>query len=374
MNEFLNAKILVIEDEESIRENIIEMLSICGYQMSSAKDGMEGISQIMLIQPDLILCDIMMPKMDGYKVLQTLRNSATHANIPFIFLTSLSETAKIRKGMMTGADDYITKPFKFPDIIAAVENRLSRERKRKEELSDLILQYRRNSHKISSHEYNTPFGSILGFLYLLKENISEFNEEETLSMLEMMIVSCRRLKNTLDNSHLYSLLTQLDPKDTMYRQYTEGHFSVCDEWISEICQTVGHESKINLDLSVSFNITIQNAELSIAEANFRKVVMELVDNAIKFSNGTSPVHLVGLMLKDKYSLTITDRGREFKEDHIKAIAPYVQFEREKYEQQGLGLGLWISNKLLQLNNGRLTVSSLEGFTSVTVEVPLVYFQ
>jgi two-component system sensor histidine kinase/response regulator len=370
MNEFAKSKILVIEDEDSIRENIVEMLTDLGYQVSMAKDGVEGISQTISFQPHLILCDIMMPKMDGYQVLQTLRNSGTQANIPFIFLTSLSESSQIREGILTGADDYLTKPFKFSDIIAAIENRLKREQKHKEEVKAQILKYRHDINKISSHEYNTPLSSILGFLNILTENFSDFNETEVLSMLELVTISCKRLKKSLDNSQLYSLLNHIDPKDTQYKQYTEGCVSINEKWVNDLCLTMAHESEISLDSAVALTVEIQNAELSISESNFRKVLEELLDNAIKFSDKEASVHIAGIKLKDTYQLSIANQGREFKTESIEQIGPYTQFEREKYEQQGLGLGLWIAKELIRLNHGQLTISSGKGNTVVTVDIQL----
>ncbi len=187
-------KILIIEDEDAIRENIAEMLSICGYQVEVAANGREGISQTLVFKPDVIVCDIMMPFMNGYQVLETLRSSNSQANTPFIFLTSMANPSEIREGMLIGADDYLTKPFTFSDLIAAIESRLKREKLRKEELNTQIKEYQYNLNKVSTHEYNTPLSSMLGFLNLLSNHYSSFDKEETISMLELITFSCIRLK------------------------------------------------------------------------------------------------------------------------------------------------------------------------------------
>ena len=104
-------KILVIEDQEDVRENIAELLDLSNYEPVIASNGKEGVKKALEIKPDLILCDIMMPEMDGYEVLYLIGKNPEIASIPFIFLTAKSEKNDFRKGMNLGADDYITKPF-----------------------------------------------------------------------------------------------------------------------------------------------------------------------------------------------------------------------------------------------------------------------
>lgn len=359
-------KILIIEDEEAIRENIAEMLSMSGYEVEMAANGREGLSQTLVFKPDVIICDIMMPLMNGYQVLETLRNSNSQANTPFIFLTSMANPAEIREGMLIGADDYLTKPFNFSDLIAAIESRLKREKLRKEELNAQIKEYQYNLNKISTHEYNTPLSSMLGFLNLLSEHYSSFDKEETLSMLELITFSCVRLKKTLDNSHLHLLLQKLEPTNGWYTQYTTGQTTIEEQSIEEMASALAHQYETTFARKTSFFAVIETAVISISESNLRKVLEELIENAFKFSDDNSCVEIVGKRFQDAYKLTITNRGREFQSQHIRQIGPYLQFEREKYEQQGLGLGLWIAQKLITLNKGQLAIDSSNGRTCITI--------
>ena len=118
-------KILVIDDNLDIRENSIEILELSGYQVLGASDGQSGIDLAIREIPDIIICDIMMPLMDGYEVLQKLRNHSKTAQIPFVFLTARSEKSDIRTGMDLGADDYLVKPFEDFELLEVVEIRLS---------------------------------------------------------------------------------------------------------------------------------------------------------------------------------------------------------------------------------------------------------
>ncbi|HIP36291.1 MAG TPA: response regulator [Crocinitomix sp.] len=120
------AKIAVIEDNAEMRENIKEILVLADYDVVTAEDGKKGVELIKAELPDLILCDIMMPELDGYGVLYMVSKNLKTASIPFIFLTAKSEKEDFRKGMNMGADDYITKPFDDTELLDSIERRLNR--------------------------------------------------------------------------------------------------------------------------------------------------------------------------------------------------------------------------------------------------------
>jgi DNA-binding response OmpR family regulator len=119
-------KILVIEDHPRMRENIALLLQLAEYEVVSAADGRRGVELAGTEKPDLVLCDVMMPGMDGYSVLRALREDKTTAKLPFIFLTARGEHADQRAGLERGADDYLTKPVTKEELLAAVAARLAR--------------------------------------------------------------------------------------------------------------------------------------------------------------------------------------------------------------------------------------------------------
>ncbi len=116
--------ILVIDDNADIRENTAEILELGGYKVLTAENGKKGVDLALKEKPDVIVCDIMMPELDGYGVLHLVRKNAAMQNTPFIFLTAKTERSDFRKGMEMGADDYITKPFEDIELLNAVEMRL----------------------------------------------------------------------------------------------------------------------------------------------------------------------------------------------------------------------------------------------------------
>lgn len=119
-------KILVIEDNTEVRENIAEILELSNYTVVLAENGKKGVELALQQVPDLIVCDIMMPELDGYGVLHLLNRHIETYGIPFIFLTAKSEKSDLRKGMEMGADDYITKPFDSIELLNAIEVRLKK--------------------------------------------------------------------------------------------------------------------------------------------------------------------------------------------------------------------------------------------------------
>ncbi len=118
--------VLIIEDNLEVREALVEVLELSGYEVTSAADGTTGVRKALENPPDLILCDVMMPRLDGYGVLNILNRKPVTANIPFVFLTAKVEKEDFRRGMNLGADDYITKPFLKDDLLNVIEARLQK--------------------------------------------------------------------------------------------------------------------------------------------------------------------------------------------------------------------------------------------------------
>lgn len=119
-------KILLIEDDTALRENTAELLELSGYKLVTAPNGKIGIDKALRETPNLIICDIMMPELDGYGVLEAMASNENTSHIPFIFLSAKTEHKEIRKGMDMGADDYLTKPFDEEELLSAVESRLAK--------------------------------------------------------------------------------------------------------------------------------------------------------------------------------------------------------------------------------------------------------
>jgi DNA-binding response OmpR family regulator len=122
----MSKRILIIEDSVDIRENTAELLELSGFTVETASDGLEGVRLARSWQPDVVICDIMMPNLDGFGVLHVFSTQPELASIPFIFLTAKTDRADMRKGMEMGADDYLTKPFQEVELLRAIDARLKK--------------------------------------------------------------------------------------------------------------------------------------------------------------------------------------------------------------------------------------------------------
>ncbi len=142
--------ILLIEDDKALRENTEELLELEGYSVLTAPNGKIGIQVAKQKLPDIIVCDIMMPEVDGYGVLENLSNDKETQHIPFIFLSAKTEHKEIRKGMDLGADDYLTKPFEEEDLMSAIESRLA-----KTQLLNRMFDKKAETPKVSEDEMRT---------------------------------------------------------------------------------------------------------------------------------------------------------------------------------------------------------------------------
>lgn len=183
------SKILVIEDEEAIRANLLEILEDNGYHVAGAENGLIGVMGALSFQPDLILCDVMMPELDGYGVLAALRHDPVTAAIPLIFLTAKADITNIREGMDLGADDYITKPFKYNDVLTSISARLEKQTAIMQQYASERLKAEELYQKIqgieqTQIELKNFLSKINMLIYVLKQSQDSEAQLSALSLLQ----------------------------------------------------------------------------------------------------------------------------------------------------------------------------------------------
>lgn len=221
-------RILVIEDETQVRENIQQILEFSDFEVISAAEGAAGLNLAKANIPDLIICDIMMPGMDGYSVLKALRQEPTTETIPVIFLTAKADRADLRQGMELGADDYLTKPFENSELVRAVKSRLERQAVlQKQTISisqaaqqlkqDLLTQQQSTEEhqRLAEirgemlgkviHDLREPLSNINMIIHMLKNADSEQERDRYLNVLKEEYTREINLLNQLER--LQSLLT-----------------------------------------------------------------------------------------------------------------------------------------------------------------------
>lgn len=182
------SRILVIEDEIHIRENIHELLELEAFEVQSVSNGLEGLRHARIWLPDLIICDVMMPELDGFAVLQELRRDSLTATIPFIFLTAKAARHDMRAGMELGADDYLTKPFTNDELLRAIRTRIDRhaaiETQRLRTLSHRLLVMQESERVQVARDLHTEAGQILAGLKMVLETSTRLPQEANRNKLD----------------------------------------------------------------------------------------------------------------------------------------------------------------------------------------------
>ncbi len=361
--------ILVIEDEPDIRESIDEMLGYEGMAVITADNGDLGVRLAREFLPDLIICDIMLPGLNGYNVLTTLRNDPLTANIPFIFLTAKADRPSMRYGMELGADDYLTKPFTSDELIAAIRTRLEKKARLVDEYANQAKDLRLSLLHTLPHELRTPLVGIIGGAEMLLSAGASLDQETITSMADMILHSGKRLQRQIENYLLYAQLeiikTDPDRLEALRRAETDYLAALVTAAATAKAALVGRVEDLVLN--------VQESAVSLSAANLKKIVEELVDNAFKFSEPGKRVTVSGeASTRDSsYMLIVSDNGRGMTVDQIKQVGAFVQFGRKLYEQQGSGLGLAIARQLAEFHGGELHIrSELERGTRVHVTLPV----
>ncbi len=356
-------KILIIEDERLILESIAEYLQQEGYECMQASNGEDGIQIANHETPDLVVCDINMDGINGYEVLRNLRTNPQTSTIPFIFLSALTDKSDLRKGMILGADDYITKPFQPEDLLKSVKTRLEKHltvTKRMENLRDSIA-------LALPHELQTPLVTILGYAEMLSEKFKGGDDDEALEFADAIQQAGVRLNRLIKNFISYEKLERMRT-DSHSKELLKGVTGIIPDLVNDTSYKVADRFLRKDD----FNIIVEKSVISIPITYFLILIEELLDNAFKFSNEGTNVTFSGSRKNDFYQIIITDKGKGMTEEQLANISAYLQFERDKYEQQGVGLGLTISMKIAEVYGGNIKINSKYGeYTEVIVSLPLV---
>jgi len=362
------SKILVIDDESWLREMIRLALEQQGFEVLEATDGAEGVAQAREQLPDLILCDVNMDKAGaGYTTLAKLREDAATAAIPFILMTGLADAAGMRHGMELGADDYLPKPFKVDELYATVHARLRKVQTVRDEAEKKLTLLRSQISLMLPHEMRTPLNGIISNAEMLAESAESLDPKTIAEMSQEICQSGQRLERLIENFLIYAQLEIVasDPQSihSLRAATTSRPAEIARAAAISQAEKVGRLEDLIFELS--------DASLPMAEDYFKKIVVELVQNALKFSDVGMCVRIRLKTAGDGVEFSVRDDGRGFSTDQISRVGAYIQFERKMQDEQGFGLGLAIAKKLVELHGGELLIESAPGVGStVTIKIPL----
>ncbi|MGZ8899254.1 MAG: hybrid sensor histidine kinase/response regulator [Limisphaerales bacterium] len=358
-------RILVIEDDPAVRGLILDTIRLKAWHPMEAADGEAGLRLAEEEQPDLILCDIQMPGVDGYAVLRRIRENKATAAIPFIFLSGLGEKPRVRQGMESGADDYITKPFTVQELTAAIDARFQKQAAFQKTAESRLNELRESLTFALPHELVTPLNTILGFSSLLLES-PELSRSELKEYASLMHEAGERLKGLIEKFLVYAHV-ELSAGNPALRDAPHRAPHLTKETIAAAAVRVSREFKRPDDLRLS----LAPIEHRISASHLERIIRELVENAFKFSDANSSVEVKSSTKDGQFIVEVTDRGRGLSTDQIQRLGANLQFDRRLHEQQGSGLGLAIARRLAELYDGAIHLESVpRERTAVTMQIPL----
>ncbi|OYU95440.1 MAG: hypothetical protein CFE21_09855 [Bacteroidetes bacterium B1(2017)] len=344
--ELKNKKILVVEDDTTIRKNIVEFLSLHDIVVQSAKNGLEGLSVFSAWKPDLIICDIMMPEMDGFTFLNELNRKFPFHQSIFIFLTAKNSLTDIRKGMNLGADDYLIKPFMLDDLLSTIRSKIVKHELRLKGIREAIKEVEERTSPTPYHEFNTCLnGVLMGTQILLNSEDSHFNLDERM-VLDIIQQSGIRLNKAINN-----LIFLGDLDSGKFTPFLE------DVTASSLESTLVQISK-NYDRSGDLILTMVGGATHADKFLLRKILEELLDNAFKYSKIGEQV-MVEIHLKEgRFIFNMEYSCGNFTEEMFQNVSAYNQFDLPVNTGVGLGLGLFLTKRLCQLLGVRLEFQKL----------------
>lgn len=361
-------RILIIDDEEPMRMTIAMTLQAAGYETLQAESGTPGLALARDQLPDLTICDVNMPEMDGTAVLRAFRADPDLASRPFIMMTGNPAQTPQRLGMNLGADDYLVKPFKAADLIACIEMRLKRADLHWRVEGKTLQDLRTTLHSVLPHEFFTPLAGIIGLSEVLREEAGDLTRDQIINYATDIERSGQRLHRTLRNYLKILDLDQAQAADPAAKPRRGDPLKPADTVavIEGAARAVAAKHARTGDL----HLQLQPCASPSDRDTLSVFTEELLENACSFSRQGTPINVELAAEANGVVLRVTDKGRGMTQEQINRIGAFMQFDRKRYEQQGLGLGLSVVGRLLQRASGSLNVQSAVGEgTTVSLSLP-----
>jgi len=357
--------VLVIEDDSAIQEAVTDILELEGYTVLAASDGLAGVALAREGRPHLIICDIMMPFLDGYGVLAELRRHPQTAAIPLIFLTAKTTREDFRQGMKLGADDYLPKPFTAQELLSTVRMRLERQTQLADRFQKRVEALHSSLVTVLPHELRTPLNGILGGISLLQDEFASLEPADAEELLTIVQQSALRLQRLVENCLLYAELASMAAVPAS-RPPSAAVTAPLLRTVQTVAAREAAAAEREGDLRFVGEEGAEHEFADLPQADLAKLVEEVLNNALRYSEAGTPVEVTVGSEGPRGSegeglwICVSDRGRGMSREEIAALGPFRQFQRSRYEQQGLGLGLAITQHLLTLHGGKLVIESRLG--------------
>lgn len=375
-----NVTILLVEDDKSMLDGMSDLLQVVdiGYNATViiASNGLEALLQMEHTTPDLIVSDIMMPKMDGFQFLTTVQQNPDWVHIPFIFLTARGEKHEIHKGRVSGAALYITKPFHSVELLELIKTQLDRKIQLEQTRERRINNLKKDILQILNHEFRTPLTYVTAYYEMLADSVDTYEEVDNFSeYLRGIQAGCTRLTKLIE-----SFITVIELRTgELEKSFWQNAHPITN--LNEIIQNAVQKATLRAqqqEIDIQYTKATNTPVLFGEPHNLSLIIEHLLDNAIKFTAPRfTPNHAAKICIStqadnDYLSIIIKDNGMGLPISIQGQIFElFVQHNRDQLEQQGAGVGLTITKGLVELHNGFIEVESREGLGSTfTVSLPI----
>lgn len=363
------SRLLIIDDEDVLREELADILRFEGYDVSEANGGAAGIRIASEIIPDLIICDLMMPEIDGFGVLKALHEDESTRSIPFIFLTAKVSRETWRTTMERGADDYLTKPINHNELLRAIEVRLLRRNAMRDDMFNKIEIAKKNLTRLVAHELRTPLISINMVQEIISRKLGNMERGELEDLLSILDSGSRRMSHLVEQM---VFLTWLET-DTLTPDLIKENGDVIYVWelmTATINQARRFASK-QADHPIETDYRDDQAAVLGNLSALRHALAELVSNALNYTAQDLPVYVAQWAVDRQVIITIFNQGAGIPPEKLRHVAQrFTQVDREKNEQQGLGLGYPLAAEIIAVHGGHIQIdSAVEKGTQITIQLP-----
>lgn len=371
----MNKTVLVIDDSSVLRDIMREVLEDAGFNVIEAPHGQLGLDRAQQLAPDIVLCDINMPVLDGYGFVQAARAQEHLRTVPILMVTAMAEKKSMRRAMEAGADDFLTKPFTPEELVSAVTGQLAR-RERHEADTERSLDRLRGALLTSvPHELRTPLTNILGYSQLLIARAGRMSADQQADMHRNIHDSAQRLSRTIGRYMAWSELNAARGDGQLRSGERVDAQGLTDVLASKAFRTLVLDSLPGEWASLPSNDRMLAGRLlrfDLAPAQIHchcddllRLLAELISNGIKFSVPGATVSLEGRMQPvGAYHIDIRNHGPALPAQVHKVSGALIQFGREQHEQQGSGLGLALCGLLAQRNDAGVQWVRTDGAPNV----------
>ena len=367
-----NKKILAVEDHELLLLAIRDILQAEGYEVVTAVDGVDALEKLQAFTPDLIIADISMPRMDGYRFFEEVHRRPTWVPIPFVFLTARAEQEDRLKGKAMGAEDYLVKPFDPQELLVVVKSRIGRAQAIREASEIEFDELKRRIVTLLSHELRTPLTSVYGYTELALEEAATLPTGDFQQFLVGIKRGADRLTKLVED---LLLVVRLESGELQREFELLGSVEHGLGRIIRNAATAEAGRMANRGVVLELDVPEELPPVAVHEYFLTDALARLIDNAAKFSRSeVKRVRLTARGDSEVVKISVRDWGVGISEGKISYLfETFGQVDRDKQEQQGAGLGLVITEALVTSMGGAIEIESSQGEnsgTTVTISLPV----